>query len=71
MGSSSILRGLVASGGLSQRVLPGEAAVYHLGMTASWMPLVPRLVKQIVQVLALVVGAAGLQHRLGLLVQVL
>lgn len=71
VGSTSILRGLVAPGGLSQRILPGKAAVYRLGMASSWMPLVPSLVEQIVQVLALVVGATGLEHGLDLLVQVL
>ena len=68
---SGILRRLVASRGLSQRVLAGKAAVYSLGMGPSWVPLVPSLVEQIVQVLALVVRAAGLEHRLHLLVQVL
>ena len=71
VGSTSILSGLVASGGLSQRILPSKAAIYRLGMASSWLPLVPRLVEQIVQVLALVVGAAGLEHGLDLLVQVL
>ena len=71
VGSTSILRGLVASGGLSQRILPGKAAVYRLGMASSWMPLVPSLVEQIIQVLALVVGAAELGHGLDLLVQIL
>ena len=60
VGSASVLCGLVASRGLSQGVLPGKAAVYGLGVGPSWMPLVPGLVEQIIQVLALVAGAARL-----------
>ena len=71
VGSAGILHGLVASRSLSQRIFPSKAAIHRLAMTSSWIPLVPGLVEQVIQVLALVAGAARLEYGLYLLVQVL